>query len=480
MKEKVYTAKCPSSGQSVQTKRTKTIMYCGKEYSGPIFYCARCKCYYLHIPMLPNGAPHSEIAPSGLKIHYVRAMGKETPKITSKKKSSKAKIGKNENKVVSKKTKIKLYTSVCPVHSTVMNTPSLIKGEDGIAKPIFYCKSCEKYYIHCKNGEDSKITGRLRGKNIISMSNSFEIKELEDSKIYSSNSILEEAELFSGVDLSHVLSKKEAHGDEHITLEEIPLLIGNIKEEEDVTRTTDFIENKERKRMGLNDFSITKERALSIFILADTSGSMAGEKIQAVNKAIQEMVVTLKNVNDIRGVFKISIITFGGDKVTVHQYPVDVNEFEFEELEASGRTPMGEAISVVTELIEDREIVKPKDYLPTVVLISDGYPTDYSGNTHASIDEYLEWEPIKTMQESDRSKKCMRVAMSVDDDTDLNMLRAFLNNGSKPMRANDAADIAKAFQWITMSSISRMSSTNPNDIQSFLKWDDEDEDEVII
>ena len=48
------------------------------------------------------------------------------------------------------------------------------------------------------------------------------------------------------------------------------------------------------------------------------------------------------------------------------------------------------------------------------------------------------------------------------------------------MAANDAADIAKAFQWITMSSISRMTSTNPNDIQSFLKWEDEDEDEVII
>ena len=43
--------------------------------------------------------------------------------------------------------------------------------------------------------------------------------------------------------------------------------------------------------MGLNDFSITKERALPIFILADTSGSMEGEKIQAVNRAIQEMIV---------------------------------------------------------------------------------------------------------------------------------------------------------------------------------------------
>ena len=192
------------------------------------------------------------------------------------------------------------------------------------------------------------------------------------------------------------------------------------------------------------------------------------------------MIVSLRNVNDIRGVFKVSIITFGGDKVTVQQYPTDVNDIDFEELEAAGQTPMGEAISVVTELIEDREIIKSKDYLPTVVLISDGYPTDYPDGAGHSVSDYLEWEPIKIMQEGERSKKCMRVALSVDSATDLNMLSAFLNNGSKPMAANDAADIAKAFQWITMSSINRMTSTNPNDIQSFLKWKDEDEDEVII
>ena len=87
--------------------------------------------------------------------------------------------------------------------------------------------------------------------------------------------------------------------------------------------------------MGLNNFSITKERALPIFILADTSGSMRGEKIQALNKAIQEMIVSLRNVNDIRGVFKISIITFGRD-VTVQQYPTDVNDIEFKELKATG------------------------------------------------------------------------------------------------------------------------------------------------
>lgn len=232
--------------------------------------------------------------------------------------------------------------------------------------------------------------------------------------------------------------------------------------------------------MGLNDFVVTKERALPIFILADTSGSMTGKKIQAVNKAITDMISSLRNVKDIRGVFKISIVTFGGDKVIVHQYPTDVNKVQFNELFASGKTPMGEAIRVIAELVEDRKYVRSSDYLPTIVLLSDGYPTDFDGGKDASIDQYLEWEPIKKMHSGQRSKKCLRVAMSVDEGTDLNMLKAFLNNGTEPMLATDADDISKLFKWITMSTISRMSSVNPDDVQSFLRFEDDDDEDVLI
>ena len=141
---------------------------------------------------------------------------------------------------------------------------------------------------------------------------------------------------------------------------------------------------------------------------------------------------------------------------------------------------MGEAIRVATELIEDKRIVKSSDYLPTVVLLSDGYPTDFKNARTASLEQYLEWEPIKAMHEGNRSKKCMRVAMDVDGGTDKTMLRAFLNNDTEPMMASDADDIAKLFNWVTMSTISRMTSVNPDDVKSFLKFDDDDDDDVIV
>lgn len=232
--------------------------------------------------------------------------------------------------------------------------------------------------------------------------------------------------------------------------------------------------------MGLNDFVITKERALPIFILADVSGSMRGMKIQAVNKAIQDMVATLRAVDDIRGVFKLSVITFGGDdEVSVLAMPTDIKNVHLTELTAAGRTPMGAAVAKLQEMIEDKELVKSKDFQPTVVLISDGCPTDYEGKEYDTLENYMNWKPIKNFHASTRCSKCMRVAMSVDDATDLNTLRAFLNNGTEPMKATNASDIAKVFKWITMSTISRMSSTNPDNVSSFLKFDSGDDDILV-
>ena len=100
--------------------------------------------------------------------------------------------------------------------------------------------------------------------------------------------------------------------------------------------------------MGLNDFTIKRpERALPIFILADTSGSMDGEKITMLNNALREMISTLAGIKDIRGSFKVCVITFGNE-VKVHQPLTDVGEITLDELTAFGRTPMGEAIDLLS------------------------------------------------------------------------------------------------------------------------------------
>jgi len=210
--------------------------------------------------------------------------------------------------------------------------------------------------------------------------------------------------------------------------------------------------------MSLQDFVSKEPRALPIFIMADKSGSMSGEKINELNLALREMLTTLKNVDDIRGKFQLAIIGFGGN-VEIIQPLADISGINLRELSADGQTPMGEAFNVLSTMLEDKDCVSSRAYTPTIVLISDGQPTDFFSKNK----NFLEWEPLKNLQSGGRSKKCQRLAMGIGQDADIDMLKAFINNQEVPViKAKDASGISAFFRWVTMSTINRMNSVNPN------------------
>ena len=168
--------------------------------------------------------------------------------------------------------------------------------------------------------------------------------------------------------------------------------------------------------MGLNSYVAREPRALPIFILADTSGSMRGEKINELNLALREMLTALNDVDDIRGKFQLCVIGFGGD-VNVLQPLADIDGLQLPELNAAGNTPMGEAFDTVREMIEDRNVVSSRAYAPTIVLISDGIPTDCSEEIYHSK-EYSKWEPLNNLHSAERSSKSQRLALGIGADAD--------------------------------------------------------------
>ena len=232
--------------------------------------------------------------------------------------------------------------------------------------------------------------------------------------------------------------------------------------------------------MALKNFVAREPRPLPIFIMADTSGSMKGEKIDELNLALREMVNTLNNLDDIRGKFQLAIIAFGGDEVNIVQPLTDIEGMELKELSAAGRTPMGAALGAVKELIEDREIVSSRSYAPTVVLISDGIPTDCPEEIYKTK-KYSEWEPIISFHNGERSSKCQCLALGIGEDADTDMLKAFIDNSEIPVvKAHDVSGIAKFFRWVTMSTVARMNSINPNEVSFVSPMLDMDDEDIII
>lgn len=232
--------------------------------------------------------------------------------------------------------------------------------------------------------------------------------------------------------------------------------------------------------MGLDRFVAREPRPLPIFILADTSGSMRGEKIQELNLALREMLNALNNMDDIRGKFQLSVISFGGEEAKVTQELKDINEVSLNELEANGKTPMGQAFELVKGLIEDREIVSSRAYAPTIVLISDGLPTDCSEEMYKNKN-YLEWEPLKALHEGERSSKSQRLALGIGNDADTEMLKDFVNSEDIPViKAKDASGITRFFKWVTMSTVARMNSINPNVVSTVAPTFEIDDEDIVI
>ncbi len=231
--------------------------------------------------------------------------------------------------------------------------------------------------------------------------------------------------------------------------------------------------------MGLNSYVAREPRPLPIFVLADTSGSMRGEKINELNLALREMLAALDAADDIRGKFQLSVITFGGE-VRLVQPLADVSKIRLSELSAAGKTPMGDAFETVNEMIEDQNVVSSRAYTPTIILISDGLPTDCTEEMYRKKN-YIDWEPMKLIHCGKRTSKCQRLALGIGEDADADMLRAFIDNPDVPLiKTKDVTGIGKFFKWVTMSTVARMQSINPNDANVFAPLFDIDDEDIII
>lgn len=232
--------------------------------------------------------------------------------------------------------------------------------------------------------------------------------------------------------------------------------------------------------MGLNQFVAKEPRPLPIFVLADTSGSMRGDKINELNLALREMLSSLNAADDVRGKFQLSVITFGGGLVDIIQPLADIKDLHLCELTAAGNTPMGEAFDALQSILEDRTVVSSRAYTPTIVLISDGIPTDCPEEI-CNTKTYHKWEPLCNLQNGNRSSKCQRLALGIGSDVDIEMLTAFINNPEIPViRTKDASGITKFFKWVTMSTVARMNSVNPNEANVVAPVFDFDDEDIII
>jgi uncharacterized protein YegL len=115
-------------------------------------------------------------------------------------------------------------------------------------------------------------------------------------------------------------------------------------------------------------------------LLLDTSGSMGGEPIAALNAGLQAFQKELQGDALASRRVEIAIVTFGNGGVQAAQDFVTAGQFTAPQLQAGGDTPMGAAIHLALDMIKQRKATYKSNgvlyYRPWAFMITDGGPTD--------------------------------------------------------------------------------------------------------
>ncbi len=198
-------------------------------------------------------------------------------------------------------------------------------------------------------------------------------------------------------------------------------------------------------------YTVAKARPLPVILLLDRSGSMGGEKISTLNAAVNEMIESFKTAGQGEVEINLGVISFGDGGASYDLQLQSVASVNGISLQASGGTPMGMALRMAKDLIEDKEIIPSKGYRPAVVLVSDGAPND-------------DWEdPMNDFISGGRSSKCERFAMAIGTNQEDLVLNKFLSGTeNKVFLASEASKIRDFFKFVTMSVSVRSRSQNPN------------------
>jgi uncharacterized protein YegL len=191
------------------------------------------------------------------------------------------------------------------------------------------------------------------------------------------------------------------------------------------------------------------KRPLHFIIAADCSGSMTGEKIQALNYAVADMLPHLAEWERTQEQARVLVraVSFG-EEVRWHvAEPTPAAELRWPPLQAKGPTPMGQALSVIASALAPGQIER-RALRPALLLITDGRPTDKEDGFDRGL---------AALMNTPAGRSALRLALAIGDDAVQEPLRSFIGDPSVPVLVADSAEEIAERLIAASIAVSRMS-----------------------
>lgn len=207
----------------------------------------------------------------------------------------------------------------------------------------------------------------------------------------------------------------------------------------------------------LDQIAPAPKKVMVLFYLVDTSGSMSGDKIGAVNSAMEEAIVSdlpdISSANDDADI-RVAIMQFasGCSWITPTSGPVAIGDVVWTDLQANGLTDLGAACLELDKKLSRHEYLQSITgaYAPVILLFSDGAPTD-------------NWENgLMTLQENNWFKNAIKIAIAIGDDAEKGVLAKFTGTSEAVITVHDKN---------TLKTLIRKVSVRASEFQSHPKTD---------
>ena len=197
-------------------------------------------------------------------------------------------------------------------------------------------------------------------------------------------------------------------------------------------------------------------KLLPIIYVLDTSGSMSGDRIAAVNSAMNETMEVLKDVskNNPTAELKIGVLQFAsGASWITDKGLVFMDDFYWNDLKAGGLTDLGVALEELDKKLSRSAFLNSSvGYkVPVIIFMSDGGPTDDYEAALKKVNANNRW-----------FRAAVKIAIAVGDGADREVLAKIVGNPEAVIRVDDLETLKKLIRVVSVTALVLGSQSRSN------------------